>query len=196
MKLLWLLFSVGSSLVLLGCGGNEPAEFAGYERVPVPEVGQLSVPEAGGDDFAFVASEGGVLLVYFGYTSCPDVCPTTLSDVRSALAKIDEPERVELAMITVDPERDTDEVIVGYVESFVPTAHGLRTEHDSVLRAAAAEFGADYSVGVASDGEPEVAHTGSLYAVNDAGQMVLTWPFGTSSDDIGSDLELLLREAS
>ncbi|MEZ5343709.1 MAG: SCO family protein [Acidimicrobiales bacterium] len=110
-----------------------------------------------------------------------------------ALTELDEPERVELAMITVDPSRDTDEILTQYVQSFVPSAHGLRSEDDTVIRAAADEFGADYQVGVADDGEPEVAHTGSLYAVNDEGELVLTWPFGTTSQDIASDLDLLLK---
>ncbi len=181
-------------LVLLvgACSSETPVEYAGYERTPLPAVGEHVLPDAEGGEFALAASDEHVLLVYFGYTSCPDVCPTTLSDVRTALSDIDEPERVELAMVTVDPERDTNEVIAGYVQSFVPGAHGLRTEDDTVLRSAANDFGADYDVGLADDGEPEVAHTGSLYAVDSSGNLLLTWPFGTTSDDIASDLENLL----
>lgn len=185
-------------LVLLAgaCSSDEPVEYAGYERIPLPDVSSHALPDADGGDFSFVAPEDHVLLVYFGYTACPDVCPTTLSDVRSALTKIDEPERIELAMVTVDPDRDTFDVVSGYVQSFVAGSHGLRTEDDAILRAAANDFGADYDVGVADDGEPEVAHTGSLYAVNTSGQLLLTWPFGTSSDDIAADLGHLLDEAT
>ncbi|MEZ5343708.1 MAG: SCO family protein [Acidimicrobiales bacterium] len=66
--------------VLAACGSDAPAEFAGYQRQPIPVVGELRVPDAAGGEFSFTAAEGGVLLVYFGYTSCPDVCPTTLAD--------------------------------------------------------------------------------------------------------------------
>ncbi len=175
------------------CSSNEPVAYAGYQRSPLPDVGEHVLPDADGGEFSLAASSDNVLLVYFGYTSCPDVCPTTLSDVRSALTKIEEPERIELAMVTVDPLRDTNEVMAAYVQSFVPGAHGLRTEDDTILRAAADDFGADYDVGVADDGEPEVAHTGSLYAVDASGKLLLTWPFGTSSADIAADLGHLLE---
>ena len=105
------------------------------------------------------------------------------------------PNRVTVAMATVDPDRDTDEVVVGYVHTFVDDGHALRTTDDDALRAVAGAFGADYQVTTTDEGDVDVAHTGSLYAVDDAGKLRVTWPFGTTVDDLEGDLRLLLRSA-
>jgi protein SCO1 len=72
------------------------------------------------------ADDGEVLLVYFGYTSCPDICPTTMADIRLALEAChrDLAERVSVAMVTVDPERDTTEVLTGYLGYFFDRGRG------------------------------------------------------------------------
>jgi protein SCO1/2 len=186
-------------LVLAGCGDDDAASgtLAGYVREPTPVVSELSLPDVtnGGDPMAFRAPDGEFLLVYFGYTSCPDVCPTTLSDVRTALEDLGEEDAavIDLAMATVDPDRDVDEVIGGYVQSFVPESHALRTTDDAELRAAADAFGVEYSVDTNDEGEVEVVHSGSLYVVDDQGQLVLTWPFGTPVDDLVNDIRLLME---
>jgi protein SCO1/2 len=182
---------------LAGCGESEPEPFAGYARTPIPNTGSVSLPSVDADGsetpFTFVAGEGKLLLVYFGYTSCPDVCPTTLSDIRRALDNMggDRADRVDLAMVTIDVDVDSPEVLTNYVRSFVPSAVAVRSTDDSQLRAAAGVFGADYGKDTI-DGKEEVYHTGSLYAVDDQGDMLLTWPFGTPSTDIESDLVRLL----
>lgn len=183
-------------VALAGCGDSEPEPFSGYVRTPTPNVADVSLPavEPDGSEtpYLFAADDGELLLVYFGYTSCPDVCPTTLADVRRSLDEMgDDAERIDLAMITIDVEVDTPEVLAPYVRSFVPGSAAIRSTDDSRLRAAADVFGADYGKDVV-DGEEEVYHTGSLYVVDDRGDLLLTWPFGTSADDIRSDLERLL----
>ena len=70
----------------------------------------------------------------------------------------------------------------------------MRTTDDPSLRAAADVFGVDYGVETTADGEIEVFHTGSLYAVDDAGALVLTWPFGVPADDLAADLDRLLED--
>lgn len=185
---------VGLALSVLVAGCTAP-ELAGFVREPTPVVADVGLPDVSqdGTTFGFAADPGELLLVYFGYTSCPDVCPTTLADTRTALSRIgDDAERVSFAMATVDPGRDTDEVITGYVQSFLPRAHALRTDDDAALRAAVTPFGADYEVSVDDSGDVEVIHTGALYAVDDQGRLLVTWPFGTSIEALSNDLELLL----
>lgn len=106
----------------------------------------------------------------------------------------DDAARVDLAMVTIDPARDTDDILVGYVQSFVDGAHALRTTDDSALRAVTEAFGASYSVTTAADGAVEVAHSGAMYVVDPSGTVTLTWPFGVTSDDIRGDLAQLLEE--
>lgn len=188
-----------TALVLIAAScGSEPEELSGIVRTPLPSVADVSLPDAGaeGTPFNMKAPPGGLLLVYFGYTSCPDVCPTTLADLRKALAAIGaDAEKVTVAMATIDIERDGDDIIFGYVQSFVSGAHGLRARDDATLRAAADAFGADYAVTIDNEGKYEVQHTAHLYAVDDQGLIQVTWAFGTKPEAMANDIRLLLRDA-
>lgn len=185
--------------LLGGCTkDSEPAarELTGYSRQPLPSVDGVSLPRADGKgDWAMTAPAGGLRLVFFGYTSCPDVCPTTMSDLKRALLTLPKGDRarVEVGMATIDPGRDTAAKLTDYVTTFIPDGVGLRTEDAAALSKAAAPFGATYSVKPGKDGVPEVAHSGDLYAVDDQGHVVLQWPFGTASKDLGADLAQLLE---
>lgn len=184
-----------AGLVLTACGSTE---LLGFVRTPLPDVGDQTLPDAsnGGVAFEMKAAEEGLLLVYFGYTNCPDVCPTSLADIRQALEKLgNKADRVDLAMATVDPDRDTDEVVTGYVQTFVADAHGLRTEDDAELRSVADAFGADYGVTVDEEGQVEVSHTAHIYVVDADGMLRVTWPFGMESEDMARDMKTLLRSA-
>lgn len=194
-----------TACALLGataCG--EERELAGYVREPKPQVGGVALLDGANDltPFALKAEPGGLLLTYFGYMNCPDYCPTTMSDVKLALTRIDEPERVDVAMVTVDPDRDfvvdperCDEgvVLACYVTSFVDGAHALGTDDQALLEQAAAPLGVNYDVTDTGDAI-EVSHTTSLYAIDDQGQLVITWQFGVPIDDLAADIEQLLDE--
>ena len=118
------------------------------------------------------------------------------ADVKKVMAELgDQADKVTVAMETVDIDRDTDEVITAYVQSFVPDAHGLRAKDDTTLRAAADIFGADYDVLVDDEGKIDVLHTAHLYAVDDEGLLQVTWAFGTPPETIAKDIRLLLRQS-
>lgn len=190
-----VVLCVGST----SCGddGSAARELVGYRNVPGQAVGAVSLPDAsnGGQEMALRAAPGELLVTYFGYTSCPDVCPTTLSDLRTALRDLGaDADRVDLAMVTVDPGRDTAEVLTGYVQSFVADAHALRTDDPADLRAAADAFGVSYDVATEDDGTVKVAHSAAMYVVDQTGTVTLTWPFGVKADDLRLDLEALLAE--
>jgi protein SCO1/2 len=175
--------------VISACGSSR--EFAGYVRTPAPSIKGVTLPQTDtGALRELVAMDEKLLVVYFGYTNCPDMCPTTMQDLTVALRRLDDPSQVEVAMVTIDPSRDL-EVLDSYVKSFIPTAIALGTTDASALAAAAEPFGVNYLVEDTSDGV-EVAHTTSLYVVDDDGQLLLTWPFGVPSVDISADLKDLL----
>jgi protein SCO1/2 len=180
-----------------GCGGDS-RELVGLTRDPAPQVDEVALPDVsqGGEPFEFRAADGGLLVVYFGFTNCPDICPTTMSDVSRALGELgDDAERVSVAMVTVDPDRDTD-VLAEYVQSFVPGAHAIATDDDATLRTFAETFGVTYGVLTGPDGEVQVDHSSYLFAVDDAGRLAITWPFGTPVDDLAGDLEQLLADST
>lgn len=190
-----------SAVVALGaitaCGGDPPRELAGFVRDPAPVVDEVALPDLSndGEEFEMRAEPGELLVVYFGFTNCPDVCPTTLADLRSALRRMDEAEteRVQLALVTVDPDRDIP-VLVDYAQTFVEGARALATTDDSLLRAAAAPFGVSYAIEIDDDGRIEVGHSSQMFVVDDTGSLVLTWQFGIPADDIAADLSQLLAE--
>lgn len=190
-----------------GCGtdggesshqGSVPADadasFAGYVRTPATDVSEVVLPDAEGREIAMVAAENGLRLVFFGYTTCPDVCPATLGYIKMAMGSLSETDRgrLDVDMITVDPARDDAVTLARYVERFVPTANAIRTDDDTLLRSAAEAFGASYDVSIDESGRAEVSHTGDLYVVDDEGRVVLAWPFGSSPADIEDDLIRLL----
>lgn len=192
MRKTWLALLFAAVIVLGGCGG--PAyTFHGTPYNPVIPAPALEGLQEGNTPFNLKDLPQKVKLVFFGYTSCPDVCPTTLSIVKSAKNQLgDDGDRVDLAMVSVDPARDTAEIMPKYVSSFVPGGHALRSDDPAQLAAAASAFGVTYSVTTAADGTIEVTHTGAMFAVDDAGEVVLTWPFGVTTDDVLGDLRILL----
>ncbi|HLT15561.1 MAG TPA: SCO family protein [Acidimicrobiales bacterium] len=199
-------------LAAAACGGDDapadagsasttaaPATLHGYQREPSLEVGHVALPDvsAGGAPMAMRPPAGELLLVYFGYTSCPDICPTTMADIRVALESMppELAERVAVAMVTVDPERDTDEVLTGYLEHFFDRAHPLRTDDPDELAAAAQAFTVQWEIEEHEPGEAyAVGHTSVTFVVDDTGTVVVEWPFGVRSREMAADLTLLLSE--
>lgn len=183
-----------------GAGGEAASDSAlsGIVREPAPEVDLVALPSLTdpGDEIEFRAEEGGLQVVYFGFTNCPDVCPTTMADLAVALRMLDDDvaERVEVVMVTVDPDRDLD-ILDGYVTSFVPDAIAAGTDDTELLAAAGDPFGASWEVRETDDGSIEVDHSPFLYAVDDEGELVLTWQFGATSQDMADDITTLLSGA-
>ncbi len=206
---------LAAALALAACGSDDndsgpPTQIitevpdgrvlAGVVREPAPVVDATSLPSLtyGGEEHEFRAGPGGLQLVYFGYTNCPDVCPTTMFDLTVAMRRLpdDVAERVETVMVTVDPDRDMG-ILTDYVRSFVPDATAAGTTDPDRLAAVAEPFGARYEVVVTDDGAIEVSHSGFLYAVNDRGELVVAWPFGTASEEMAADIfQILDREGT
>lgn len=179
--------------VLAACSDDE-RQLVGYVTEPPRQVDVAELPDVSneGDPFRFAAADDGLLLVYFGYTNCPDACPNTMGEVKRALEDLgDEAERIDVAMVTVDPNRDTD-VLAEYVQAFVPGAHAIATDDIATLRRVASAFDASFDVVERSPTNVRVDHTVLLYAVDDDGVLALTWPLGTNGDDLAADMRQLL----
>ncbi|MEZ5322182.1 MAG: SCO family protein [Microthrixaceae bacterium] len=180
-------------------GAGSPSTLGAVVRDDPLRVGQVTLPEVTGGKtptpFAMTARSGGLLVTFFGYTNCPDVCPTTLAGLRTAYRGLgDAAARIHTAMVTVDPDRDTPEVMTRYLASFFPARyHALRTLDDEALRAAEGPFLATSSVSRGLDGTVEVTHTGTTYVIDSSGTVLAEWPFGTDAATMRNDLLLLLR---
>ncbi|MFM1790764.1 MAG: hypothetical protein RLZZ526_1091 [Actinomycetota bacterium] len=184
------------TLVVTACSGTS-STLVGYVPPSQKHVGNIEVAEwteNGPESFRFHADAGDVLVVYFGYTSCPDMCPTTMVNVRNAKNRIgdDLARRVDLAMVTVDPERDLGGKLKAYLGSFADRTHALVPETAEQLETAKNAFQVTSTVTKDDDGKVNVSHSGSAYVVNAAGDVVVEWPFGIDAKAMANDLRLLL----
>jgi protein SCO1 len=141
---------------------------------------------------------GKWLLVYFGYTFCPNSCPTMLLEIATALQQLGpDAGRVQPLFITVDPQRDTPQVIQQYTRSFDPRIEGL-TGTPEQLAAAAHEYGAYYvrhRTGLGAD-DYVMDHSTYLYVMDPQGKFVRAFDSATSADQIAAVLRELIAPAS
>lgn len=186
-----------SLLAVAGCGSDD-ASYVGYQIDPAPQVGHLTVTDAshGGEPMQLRAEPGRLLVVFLGFTNCPDACPTAMTDVRLAFDQLGvDADTIDLGMLTIDPVRDTPEVLTAYVQRYVEDAHALRVEDPQQLQDVVDAFGATYAAEHDHEGDTvEVGHTDYTYLVDDTGAVVLTWTNEMTVDDIVSDLRLQLDE--
>lgn len=188
-----LASSCGDADVIHGIVRDDPLDVGAVVVTDVTESGAYAEHEPG---FTMKARPGSLLVVYFGYTNCPDLCPTTLALVRAARRELgNDGTRIDLAMVTVDPERDTAEVLDGYLASFTDQFHALHPSSSEELTTAQDAFLATSSIRTNSVGEIEVGHTATTYVVNDEGRVVVEWPFGVDKNTMVNDFRILLKSA-
>ena len=175
---------------------SKPASFRGtFFEEPYPIAPEIKLVRANGNSFRLSGMQGKVVLLFFGYTSCPDVCPTTLAELKQSLEKLGEEKakQVQVLFVTVDPERDTPERVQEYVDHFNPSFIGLSgTEREL------AQLWHDYGVfreivdGTSAAGYI-VNHTARVTLIDQDGNMRVSFAFETPVEDIVHDLRLLLK---
>ena len=156
--------------------------------------GELKLVDHNGKARTLADFRGKVAVVVFGYTQCPDVCPTTLADLSSALKKLGpDGARVQVLFVTVDPRRDTAELLRQYVPAFHPDFLGLRGD-----AAATSQATKDFHVyaqertGKTADGYT-VDHSAQTFAFDREGRLRLVFGYGMAPEAMASDLRILLN---
>lgn len=179
---------------LVACSPAPKVEFKGTDITGADFGRSLNLTDHNGvrrglDDF-----RGKLIVLFFGYTHCPDVCPTTLSDVAMALRQFtpEEVARVQVLFVSVDPERDTPEMLREYVPYFHPAFLGLYGTPEEIATAAR-EFRIVYRKHV-EEGATDylVDHTAGSYVLDGQGRLRVFLPFAQPAPDIAHDLKLLL----
>lgn len=193
-----------ATLFLLAAGMLVAAAVAPRLRPPTFHGTDLGV-ESPALDFTLTAADQGsvslsdfrdrVPVIFFGYTSCPDVCPTTMARLARAMELLgSDREDVQVLLVTVDPEVDTPDRLQTYVRAFDPAFLGLHGD-ETVLRQVARDFGA-------FGGEPHmdddgmtrlIAHSSHIFGVDRAGRLRLLWGGDLTAEDLAEDLRSLLR---
>jgi protein SCO1/2 len=139
--------------------------------------------------------KGKVVLMFFGYTQCPDVCPTTLTEMQQVMTLMGpQSDKVQVLFVTVDPERDTAAILKQYVPSFDPSFLGLRPADEAALEKVTKDFKIYYKkVPGASPGSYTMDHTAGSYAFDPQGRLRLYIKHAQGPETLAHDLKELLK---
>lgn len=191
MRNLILLFAV----LLAGCGKSAPP--LGSHGVDVSWRYEQAAPDfhlkdASGKERSLADFRGKVVVLFFGYTHCPEVCPTTLADLSQVMRLLGaEAGNVQVLFVTIDPERDTPEVLGKYVPYFNPAFLGLYGDAQATAQAAKV-FAVNYEKHDGKNGYV-MDHSDSTFLIGKDGRTVLMSPYGQRAELLADDIRLLLK---
>ncbi len=180
--------AVGAAFILLN---RDPHEFVGtvFSNPDAAPTFQLTADT--GEQVSLDTYEDKVVLLYFGYTFCPDICPASLAELATAVANLDGAARedVQVMMISVDPARDTPGILSEYMDHFDPGFIGL-TGSEAEIASVAGDYNVFYQAheGTAATGYL-VDHWAGVYVIDREGRLVETFSFGTPGEQIALDLQ-------
>jgi len=189
---LWLL----ATALAGGCG--DKAEAPRFKLTDVTSAGfgkELNLTDHSGKPRTLADFRGKVVTVFFGFIHCPDVCPTTLVELAQVMKELGaDANRLQVLFVTVDPERDTQQLLAQYVPSFHPDFIGLYGDRDATARAAK-EFKVYYSKQPAKGGSYSVDHSAGTFILDREGRLRLFAQYGQGPAVLLHDIRLLLAGA-
>ena len=188
------VLSLAFLLLLLGCQFAAPHEFAGLELTAPQPAPNFTLESADGP-VQLSDYQGKFVFLYFGYTFCPDACPTTMTTLAQLQRQLgDDADQVQVIMITIDPERDTAENMAEYVAFFDDSFVGL-TGEKAEIDAAGAPFGVYYEKeeGSAATGYL-MSHTTRVYLLDREQNARVAYALDAGVDAIAADIHFLLNE--
>lgn len=190
-----ILVLFGLLFCLLGCAKEqeaEPQKFIGTDVTGAVLGSNLGLADHNGKPRQLDDFKGKVVALFFGYTHCPDICPTTLADLARAKKLLGERgDELQVLMVSLDPERDSAEVLKQYVPSFDPSFIGLRGD-----AAATGKVAQDFKIFYArqdsgSKAGYTVDHSGGVYLFDKAGRLRVYLNVGHKPQDFAHDIGLL-----
>jgi len=179
-----------------GCG--DQAEAPRFKLTDVTGAGfgkELNLTDHNGTPRTLADFRGKVVTVFFGFTHCPDVCPTTLVEMAQVMKELGaDADKLQVLFVTVDPERDTQKLLAQYVPSFHPGFIGLYGDFDATARAAK-EFKIYYNQQPAKGGSYSVDHSAGTFILDREGRLRLFAPYGAGAPAMLHDIRILLGGA-
>ena len=179
---------------LVACGNPEAPKFRGTDVTGADFGKTLALTGHDGKPRVLEDFRGKLVVLFFGYTHCPDICPTTLADTAAALKTLGaDAARVQVLFVTVDPERDTPELLAQYVPAFDPGFLGLSGDAAAIGRVAK-EFKIFYEKRPgAAPGAYTVDHSAQVYVLDAEGRLRLIERNERIAQDLAPDLRALLK---
>ena len=174
---------------------SKPDTFRGTTYAePFPAASEIKLSKADGSDFQLSQARGKVVALFFGYTSCPDICPTTMAELNQALGELgDRSNQVQVLFVTVDPQRDTPQRVQEYVSHFNPNFIGLSGSEPDLAKVWNAYGVFRQVVDGTSAAGYLVDHTARVTLIDQQGNLRVSFPFDTPVEDVVHDLNLLLN---
>jgi len=181
------------AIALLAACSPQKAAFKGIDITGAEYARQLALPDAGGKLRTLAEFKGKVTVVFFGFTQCPDVCPTTLAEIAEVKRQLgSDGDKVQAVFVTVDPERDTPEVVGAYVAGFGRDFVGLRGSLEQT-QAAAKGFKVFFAkVPGKTEGSYTIDHTAGSFVFDPQGRVRLFVRHGGGAEAMAGDIKLLL----
>ncbi len=194
-KFLFAILGFMFLLVLAGCKENTSTKkFHSTDITGVAFGTDFQLTDHHGKVRTLADFQGKAVVMFFGYTHCPDVCPTTMSDLSQALVLLGkDADKVQVLFVTVDPARDTQELLAKYVPAFNPGFLGLFGD-DAATDKVAKDFRIFYQKHKSKDGQRyDVDHTAGTYVFDQSGKLRLFMSYGQGAVIIAEDLRALLN---
>ena len=194
MKKLLALFALALSLVACDKVAEKPVVFNNVDITGADYAKDFKLTDHTGKPRTLADFKGKVVFLFFGYTQCPDVCPTTMAEMAAVMQALgDDAKQVQVLFITVDPERDTQQLLAQYVPAFHPSFIGLRGDL-AATAAVAKEFKVFYAKSPGSTPDNySVDHTYGSYVFDRNGKIRLFVRHGKGPAPIIHDIKLLLK---
>jgi len=180
-------------MLLTACGDSADIKFKGSDITGTKLGRDWTLEGMDGKTYTPSSFQGKVLLVFFGFTQCPDVCPTALAELAQVMTLLgDRAKQVQVLMISVDPERDTPEVLRAYLSGFDPHFLAL-TGSAAQIKTAAGAFKAYYAKAPAAKGSYTMDHSSSFYILDKKGDARIMINSTKGAAAVAHDIEALLR---
>jgi protein SCO1/2 len=180
--------------ILVGCHPGQPS-FQATDITGADFGRTFALTDHNGKPRTLEDFRGKVVILFFGFTHCPDVCPTTLAELAGAMRKLGPAgEQVQVLLVTVDPDRDTTELLAKYVTAFNPKFLGLRGSAEETARVAK-EFKVIYQkVAGPRPDNYSMDHSAGSYIFDRQGRLRLYVSYGRGADVFAHDIGLLLKQ--
>ena len=190
MRKLFLLLCI---LLFTACGDHElPSPYHAIDVTVPLEQADFHLTDSNGRSRSLADFRGKVVVLFFGYTHCPVVCPTTLADLAQVMRMLGkEAGRVQVLFVTVDPERDTPELLAKFVPAFYPTFLGLYGNAQATAQTAKS-FGVSYEKQYYKKGGYTFLHSDGTFLIGPKGQPLLLSRYGQPPELLVEDIRLLL----
>lgn len=186
-----------SVMGLTGCGDAKPPAFNAIDITGANYAKDFALTDPNGQPRSLKDFQGKVVVVFFGFTQCPDVCPTTMAELAEVKRQLGaDGDKLQGVFITVDPERDTPELLKAYMGNFDPSFVALRATTEQ-LPALAKDYKVYYKkVDGQTPGSYTMDHSAGSYIYDPQGRLRLYTRYGTGVPALTADIRALLKQAS